>query len=61
MATIGVTVKKDGSQTYNYFGLDQFLFGKESKIQAVSMVFSTVFILKRKEFLNILAQFPSDQ
>ncbi len=25
------------------------------------MVFSTVFILKRKEFLNILAQFPSDQ
>jgi hypothetical protein len=47
VATIGVDVKKNGEQTYNYFGLDQFLFGKVSRIQAVAHVFSTVFILKR--------------
>ena len=58
---IETEVHNDGSQTFNSFGIDQFIFAKESKIQAVAENFCTVLFLTRKQFLKTLTKFPQDQ
>ena len=57
---ITTEVHKDGTQTFNSFGIDQFIFAKVSKIQAVSENFSTVYVLNRKKFLECLRKYPQD-